>query len=157
MTITNTMKEISMVTPPMCAPVASGQNPKNSPKTPVTLGFGAVHLHLVSNPQNTIVGGDESGVSVTRFGGAGAYRNIADNSPFKQSIVSTNPDFSFNGFATKFDQTNKRNRQIVKTLKSDAIAKHQRSSNSIFPTHDPNSKMMNFIAIMLVARGNNPP
>ena len=91
----------------MCAPVASGQNPENSPKTP---RFGAVHLQRASNPQNTKAGGDWSGLSVTGFGGAGAYKNIADNSPFKQSIVSANPDFSFNDFATKFDHTNKRNR-----------------------------------------------
>ena len=89
-----------MVTPPMCAPVASGQNPENSPKTP---RFGAVHLQLVSNPQNTFVGRDGSGVSVTGFGGAGAYKKTTDNSLFKQSIVSANPDFCFNDFATKFD------------------------------------------------------
>ena len=47
MTITNTMKAISMVTSPMCAPVASRQNIENIPKTPE---FGAVHLQLVGNP-----------------------------------------------------------------------------------------------------------
>ena len=54
MTITNTMKEISTVTPPMCAPVASGQNPENSP---TTQGFGMSHDHrqVVGNPQNIFV------------------------------------------------------------------------------------------------------
>ena len=80
MTITNTMKAILMVTPPMCTLVASRQNPENSPKTP---GFGTVHLQLVSNSQNTVVGGDGSGVSVTRFEGARAYGNTTNNSPFK--------------------------------------------------------------------------
>ena len=69
-----------MVTPPMCAPVASGQNPENSPKAP---RFGAIHLQLVGNPQNTFVGGAGSGVSVTRFRRVGAYINTTNNSPFK--------------------------------------------------------------------------
>ena len=115
-----------------------------------------IHLQLVSNPQNTEVGEDGSGLSVTRLGGARAYKNIVDNSPFKQSIMSANPDFSFNDFATKFDQTNKRNRQIMKTLKSDAIVEHQGSS-SIYPTYDPNSEIINFMAIMPIARDKNPP
>ena len=105
------------------------------------------HLQVVGNPQNIFVGGTR--VSVTGVGGA------TENSPFKHSIVSANPNFSLNDFATKFDQTNKRNKQIMKTLKSDAIAKHQGSS-SIYPTYDPNSVMMNFMAVMPVARDNNP-
>ena len=60
------------------------------------------HIQVVGNPQNIIVGG----VSVTGVGGA--YRNTTDNSPFKHSIVSTNPNFSLNDFASKFDQTSKK-------------------------------------------------
>ena len=44
----------------------------------------------------------------------------------------------------------------MKTLKSDAIVEHQGSSNSIFPTYDPNTKMMNFMVVMPLARDNNP-
>ena len=39
----NTMKEISMFTSPMYAPISSRQNPRNSPKI---LGFGMSHDHL---------------------------------------------------------------------------------------------------------------
>lgn len=106
--MTITIEEMSIVISPMYAPVASGKNPKNSPKIP---RFGMGHLQVVSNSQNTIVGG----VSVTRVGGA--YNNTTDNSPFKHSIVLENPNFILNDFATKFDRRNKRNRQIMKTLK----------------------------------------
>ena len=43
----------------------------------------------------------------------------------------------------------------MKTLKSDVVTKHHGSS-SIDPTYDPNSKMMNFMAIMPIAGDNNP-
>ena len=59
--MTITLQAISLITLAMYALVASVQNPKNSPKTPV---FGTGHLQYVDNPQNTIVGG----VSVTRIG-----------------------------------------------------------------------------------------
>ena len=74
-----------------------------------------VHLQSVGNPQNIIIGG----VSLTGVGGA--YNDTIDNSPFKHSIVSPNPKFSLNKFASKFHQTSERNGQIMKTLKSDAI------------------------------------
>ena len=45
----------------------------------------------------------------------------------------------------------------MKTIKSDAVAEHQGSnSNSTYPKYDPNTKMMNFMVVMLVARDNNP-
>ena len=44
----------------------------------------------------------------------------------------------------------------MKTLKSDVVAKHHGSS-SIYPTYNLNSKMMNFMAILPIARDNNPP
>ena len=83
-----------VVTLAMYALVASVQNPKNSPKTP---RFGMGHLQYVGNPQNTIVGG----VSLTRVGGE--YKNTTDNSPFKHSIVSANPNFILNDVASNFD------------------------------------------------------
>ena len=79
---------MSAVTSAMYAPVASVQNPENSPKMP---GFGMGHLQYVGNPQNTIV----VGVSVTGDGEASAYNDTVDNSPFKHSIVSENLHFSF--------------------------------------------------------------
>ena len=79
------------------------------------LRFGMANLQYVGNPQNKIVGG----VSLTGVGGA--YNDIVDNSPFKHSIMSANLKFSLNEFASKFHQTSERNRQIMKTLKSDAI------------------------------------
>ena len=70
--------------------------------------------------------------------------------------MSANLDFSLNDFATKFDQINKRNRQIMKTLKSDAFTEHH-GSNSIYPTYNQNSKMMNFMVVMPIPRDNNSP
>ena len=51
--MTITLQEMSAVTTAMYAPVASVQNPKNSPKMP---GFGMGHLQYVGYPQNTIIG-----------------------------------------------------------------------------------------------------
>ena len=45
----------------------------------------------------------------------------------------------------------------MKTSKSDAIATCQGSTNTIFPTYDPNNEMMNFMAIMPLGRDNNAP
>ena len=45
----------------------------------------------------------------------------------------------------------------MKTLKSDAIAQCQGSTNRIFPTYDPNNEMMNFMVVMPLGRDNNPP
>lgn len=146
--MTITPPPMSAVTSPIYAPVASVQNPENSPKTP---GFGMGHLQSVGNPQNTIVGG----VSLTGVGGA--QKDTTDNSPLKHSILSANPDFCLNEFASKFQQTSERNRQIMKTLKSDAVAECQGSTNRIYPTYDPNSEMMNFMAVMPLGRDNNPP
>ena len=148
--MTITPQEILAVTSAMYAPVASIQNPENSPKMP---RFGMSHLQYVGNPQNTILGG----VSLTRDVGASAYNDKVDNSPFKHSIVSMNPKFSFNEFASKFHQTSERNRQIMKTLKSDAVVECQGSTNIIFPTYDPNNEMMNFMAVMPPGRDNNQP
>ena len=75
---------MSAITSAMYAPVASVQNPENSPKMP---GFGMGHLQYVGNPQNTIVGG----VSLARDGEASTFNDIVDNSPFKHSILSENP------------------------------------------------------------------
>ena len=69
------------------------------------------HLQYVGNSQNTIVGG----VMLTRVGGA--YNNTTDNSPFKYSILSTNPNFSLKKFASKFDLISKRNKNFLKTFK----------------------------------------
>ena len=74
------------------------------------------HLQIVGNPQNKFVGGTR--VSVTRVGGETNIHLL------KHSIVSANQYFSLNNFATKFDQINKRNRQTMKILKSDAVAEH---------------------------------
>ena len=93
--MTITPQEMSAVISAMYTLVASVQNPQNSPKTP---GFGMGHLQYVGNPQNTIVGG----VSLARDGEASAFNDTVDNSPFKHSIVSENPDFSLNEFASKF-------------------------------------------------------
>ena len=57
--------------------------------------------------------------------------------------------------ASKFDQKSKRNRKIIKTLKSDAVVECQGSTNRIFPTYDPNNEMMNFMAVMPLGRDNN--
>lgn len=92
--MTITMQVMLAITSPMYAPIASVQNPKNRPKI---LGFRTGHLQYVGNPKNTILGG----VSVTRVGGA--YKNTIDNSPFKHSIVSKDPNFRLNEFASKFD------------------------------------------------------
>ena len=43
----------------------------------------------------------------------------------------------------------------MKTLKSDVVVEHH-GSNRIYPTYDPNSEMINFMAIMPIARDNNP-
>ena len=45
----------------------------------------------------------------------------------------------------------------MKTLKSDVVVEHQVSnSNNIYPTYNPKTKMMNFMAVMPIARNNNP-
>ena len=68
------------------------------------------------------------------------------------------PYFSLNNFVTKFDQTRKTNRQIIKTLKSVTILEHKRTNNNnIFPTYDTSTKMMNFMDVMPLARDNNLP
>ena len=43
----------------------------------------------------------------------------------------------------------------MKTLKSHVVAEHH-GSNNIYPTYDPNSEMMNFMAVMPIARDKNP-
>ena len=143
--MTITPQEMSVVTSPMYALVASIQDLENSLKMQE---FGMGHLQYVGNPQNTIVGG----VSLTGVGGA--CNDTVDNSPFKHSIVSSNPNFSLNEFASRFYQTSKRNRQIMKTLKSDALAKCQGSSNRMFPTYDSNNEMMNFMVVVPLGRDN---
>ena len=45
----------------------------------------------------------------------------------------------------------------MKTLKSDAVAECQGSTNRIFPTYGPNNEMMNFMAVIPLGRDNNPP
>ena len=72
--------------------------------------------------------------------------------------MSENIDFHSNDIATKYDQTNQRNREVMNMLKRDVVVEHQPSStNNIFPTYDPNTKMTNTIVVMPLTRDKNPP
>ena len=116
------------------------------------LSFGVEWIQQLVSVVQELFGADWDIIQVFTWDPVGgAYNDTTDNSLFKHSIVTTNPDFSLNEFASKFEQTSERNRQIMKTLKSDTVAECQGSTNRIFPTYDPNNKMMNFMA-----RDNNP-
>ena len=84
--VSNTHTDTMSVTTPLV------QNLQNSPKTPLISGSG-VGLgrgDVIGNPQNTII--TTLGIGVDKY-------NVAISlSPFKNCIVSTNPNFEFNDF-----------------------------------------------------------